>query len=612
MMTGSMMNTVTPEKDEQQCLFGPLPTGQQEVASTGGDGMPPSPASTTGRLFFPTNREDILLQLSSLVISRDFPPGLTVVPVQDDALAFLPDGLRTSEISLLHGEQVGRFPVLVELREATRGERVVFGISEVAALCFRSQADVDDFRFRPVDEVNTEEVTCRVDPQIFDLPGAARFRHGPQESPELQDRGRFSDRIAGGVGSLFELGTTWPVCWRDIADLLCRAPAAASDQEITLARALSLGRASSLDGAQAHSVLQAFVAHAAGESASSIVERVHANLVSGTEDAGQLRRAERWFAMANAVLQNRARLDGELLSDEGSVPLRAALLAAVVDDVHALVPFVHAPRPAGQRVIVAAAFLIGLRTGVTDMPWTMKRSRLNILSSLIVALQGAASEEREIVGLKFQVEPDETPAGVVLRLLWNDQDIAGWQPFEAAGPSAQEQAPDNVSSATDPQSVLPPDAGSRAKGMISADSVAAESGATNCIPGPDGRLIELLNLEPPRKRGVTMRCNLSETDRLRKPKEILESACTEGLLWRVGVNPEGAAALYADLPDWPDESMLNELGETLQHALDLYLVKKKKSRSTAASTRRLKGDAGRSEAATVQSTTASELEANDG
>jgi hypothetical protein len=108
-----------------------------------------------------------------------------------------------------------------------------------------------------------------------------------------------------------------------------------------------------------------------------------------------------------------------------------------------------------------------------------------------------------------------------------------------------------------------------------------------------------------------MRCILFETDRLRKPKEILESACTEGLLWRVGVSPEGTAGLYADLPDWPDESVLEELSGTLQPALDLYLMTKK-PRAAAASARRAKAGARRSGAAKVQSPPATRPEPNDG
>lgn len=573
------------EEPQQQFTFEPSPPRPGNDASTNADDKPASSARGANRLFFPTNREDILLQLSSLAISRDFPNGLTAVPVQDDALALLPDGLRTDEITLLQGGRAGRFPVLVELREWVHGERIALGINEVGALCFRSQSDADDFRFRPVDELNTEEMTCRVDPALFDLPGAARFRNRPQESPELEERGRFSDRIAGGVCTVLELGAIQPTCWHDIAELLCRSRDAAPSNEVTLTRALASGFSPASNGGQADAVLRAFIAHVASDSSSSLVGQVHAHLTDGSEDGGQLRKAERWLDMARAVLQNRARMDEELLSDEGSIALRAALLASVVDDVRALIPFMHASRPAGRKVIVTAAFLIGLRTGVTDMPWAMKRARLDILSPLIVAIQGAVPEARESVGRAFEIDPDETPVGVVLRLLWNDHEVASWQPAEAEARLPRQCGGGDASPFPEPQPAMQADATGSAGATISHDSTAPENTASNSIRGFDGRLIELLLSEPPRQSGVTLRCALSDTDRLRKPKEILEAACTRGLLWRVGVNAEGVAALYADLPKWPDDSLLAELNGALEQALDAYLVKKKTRAADAAARR---------------------------
>jgi len=587
LMTKSFMNDpVAPRMGEPQQQFTLELSGRQgEEALTNADVTPTSPAGTASRLFFPTNREDILLQLSSLAISRGFPAGQTFVPVQDDALALLPDGLRTDEITLLQGGQAGRFPILVELRESVRGVRVAFGINEVAALWFRSQADADDFRFRPVDELNTEETTCHVDRQLFDLPGSPRFRHGSEASRELQDRGHFSDRIAGGVCSVLELGAIQPVCWHYIAELLCRPLAATPSHEVTLAGALASGSMPASEGGQADIVLRAFIAHGAGDSASSLVARVHANLTGGTDDESRIRKAERWFSTANAVLRNQARLDGELLSDEGSVALRAALLASVVDDVRGLIPFMQASRPAGWRVIVTAAFLIGLRTGVIDMPWTMKRTRLNILSPLIVALRGAIPEAWESVRRAFQLEPDETPAGPVLHLLWGDEEVACWQPFQAEASVRQEGSEREADPAMELQPALPSDEAGSTGASVSSDSAVPGGGAPNCVRELDGRPIELLWPEPPRQRGVTLRCVLPEGDRLRKPKEILEIACTGGLLWRAGTGAEGTEALYADLLEWPGDSLLEEMSGTLARALDAYLVKKK-TRAASSSTRR--------------------------
>jgi hypothetical protein len=135
------------------------------------------------------------------------------------------------------------------------------------------------------------------------------------------------------------------------------------------------------------------------------------------------------------------------------------------------------------------------------------------------------------------------------------------------------------------QPALQADEADSTKASVSTNGVAPESGAPGCIRSLDGRSIELLRPEPPRQRGVTMRCILSGEERLRKPKEILEIACTEGLLWRAGANAEGTEALYADLPESPDDILLEELSGTLARALDAYLLKKK-SRAAATSKRR--------------------------
>jgi hypothetical protein len=373
--------------------------------------------------------------------------------------------------------------------------------------------------------------------------------------------------------------------------LICHSGEVGPLHEITLQGAFALEPASALNLGQADAVLQAFITHAAGGGGRELVGKVHANLASGTADAGKIRTADRWATMANAVIQNRASLGGDLLSDQGSVALRAALLASVADDVRALIPFIHAPRPAGRRVIVAAAFLIGLRTGVTDMPWAVKRAHLTTLSPLIVALREAVPEERQRVGREFQIEPDETPVGVVLRLLWNDQEVACWKSCEIEG-SDRKAIVEHERSGGDGNfitNLVPqPSKADSAGASISSDNATPENEKQNCIRSHGGRLIELFRPEPPQQRGVTMRCALSETDRLRKPKEILEAACSGGLLWRVGVSSEATAALYADLPDWPDDSMLGELSRTLEHALGVYLVKKK-SRAAASPRQRKAG-----------------------
>jgi hypothetical protein len=190
------------------------------------------------------------------------------------------------------------------------------------------------------------------------------------------------------------------------------------------------------------------------------------------------------------------------------------------------------------------------------MPWAMKRAHLGILSPVLVQLQELRDGARDAVGKAFQIEPEELPAGVRLHLVFNSQEVACWEPGNAAGSAYGSEV-------ADPSSVA------------SSDQAAAQVGNLNVIASYEGRSIELRSVASPHGKGVSVMCPLLATDRLRKPTEILQRACSEGLLWRVGVRPDGTAALYADLPERPDELALGELTRTLEYALGMYLVKER-------------------------------------
>ncbi len=111
----------------------------------------------SARLFFPCNREDALLLLGSLCISEFFPIQSIQLPVQTEGLAIISSGLRGSESQLLAAGRSERFPVLVEVKSEVVGRLPrVIGYEDIIGLKFQTQAQADDFRFRPVDEFDTE------------------------------------------------------------------------------------------------------------------------------------------------------------------------------------------------------------------------------------------------------------------------------------------------------------------------------------------------------------------------------------------------------------------------------------------------------------------------
>lgn len=551
------------------------------------------PAGRKGRLFYPTNREDILLQLSSLAISADFPPGLTAAPVKEDGLVFLEDGLRTDEVPVLQSGRKGRFPVLIELAPSAASVSGVFGLHQINALYFRDKDEAEEFRFRPVDELDTQVLDCRIEPSLFDLRGSARFQNGASVALPRESRGYFADRIAGGVCSVLEFGKLAPDCWHEIADFLCGGPVVPS-AGLTLALAFAAGCSLRPEAGHAAAVVRAFIANDAGDSPGTLIENIYSNLAGAVADDAELRVAERWMSVANDLINNRMRLETELLSDEGMVSLRAALLAAVVDDVRMLVPFLNNPEPVGRKVLIAAAFLIGSRYGVMAMSWKAKSRWLCVLSPMIVALREASAGAWEDMPQAFHLEPDETASELIFRLFWSEHELVSWNLDDSQPRPAQDVAGSDVGSVSDVPLTSCSDTSGEFHTSDETEMKSAESASLKCIHDADGRAVDVLFENNGLFSGATLRYALSGPERLRRPKEVLEISSTAGLLWRAGAGAGGLEALYADLPHWPDDALQGELLCSLSTAIGAYVLKRK-LRTSAGSGLNKKAKAGKSE-----------------
>jgi hypothetical protein len=271
-----------------------------------------------------------------------------------------------------------------------------------------------------------------------------------------------------------------------------------------------------------------------------------------------------------------------MLSDGGSIPLRAAILAVVVDDVGQLVPFLHGERPAGHTVIAAAAALLGLRTGLRNLSWRTKAPHLDLLSKLLVALHEEDIGDRVKAMYKFEMEPEETSGGAEFVLWWRNQELARW-----ANCSGN---PDDTTHVPSPLPEQVPEAS-----ITSTDVPAVESSDSSpwFIEAPDGRRIEVIRSSD--APGIlTLRAVLAEADKLRKAKEIFEAACRSGVCWRVGMGTDGTNALYLDVLGTTDARVVREAAGTLAGALAAYIVPPKAARKkkVAISSREKKGIAG--------------------
>lgn len=550
--TGRARNSSAPAHEQLSLDVVPVAEIDQESDSvhltTSADEKP------VHRVFVPSNRERLLRQLSALVLAPNFPP-LAGIPVDASHHAILVgDGLRQKEIDILADGRPQRFPVLAELRGAAASNAAgIYGIGDVLALHFRAEDEASNFRFRPVDEFDTDFIPCLVGPSLFGLDGGARFSdHAPGTSALEARKAATADRIAGAVCCLLELAEIEPECRDDVAGLLSRRSGAPWMKAVAQGADAEYG-----SGGAVAAIVRAFIEHD-GDSPSHLVQALGQHLAE-LSDPEVARAVPRWLEMADAILANRMVLDGEILSDNRSIALRAAILGVVVDDVKNLVAFLHAERPAGMQVVVAAAFLVGLKTGVADLPWKAKLPHLELLSPLLVALLDVDATVLKPALDAFAIEPDESTSPLELALYWRDRQVLRW----IAPPSADNapMPPDDASSSID-------EAASAAEESLLGRNQWERDGT---VDGPDGRIIDVM--APSTVGGMTtLRHLLNETDRLRKPKEIMEAACTAAVGWRVGVNGEGVAALYLDIPGIPSDTLMGAMRLTLAEALSLYLV----------------------------------------
>jgi hypothetical protein len=496
------------------------------------------------RMFVPTNRELIIEQLAGMVLETSLAQyGASGVPF------VVMDGVSRAEIEQLAHGRPQRFPVLVEVRsDAARLAAGAFGVSDIVGLRFRNQAEADAFRHRPFDELDTDYFPCKAEPGLFDIdppvrPDAVR-ESGLSEADRPVD---VADRVAGAICCLLALGAAEPSCWMAISDLLCGHAARTQQSGFGLRTALSLRQGPA--AAVGEFVVGAFMEHERGSSG-MLIERLGQRLMQSPSDPAMWSTVSRWLETARAVLGNRTVMNGDILSDSGSIPLRAAILAAMVDDVDNLASFLHAERPAGRMVASAAALLLGLRSGVRSLSWRRKQPHLRMLSSLLVALHDARADEQAGALEAFELEPEERPSGVEFVLRWRGLTLARWTEHE------------NES--------VPPVASSDLPSIV----------ATVC-----GKQIEVIGATG-EGRTTALRVSLAEGDRLRKPRDILEAACSPGIFWHVGMSADGTNILCADVPGPPDQAVLNVAASALPEALAKYLVPAKRSKKNASTTRR--------------------------
>ncbi len=526
--------------------------------------LPADRLTASHRRFFPCNREDALLLLGGLCISHWFPESTVRLPVDDSGVVVVPDGLRGEEGLLVCGTQSERFPLLIEIvGDPDPALPRIIRIVDVLRLVFRTQDEADAFRFRPVEEFDPVDLAWSVEPALFGLPGAPRFRLRDPDGSALET-GRLVDRVVAAVFTLLAVGNQHETCRPSIRGFV----SGSSPEEVqpspdlkTLLRHLSQGVPR--PAAQLVDAVLAAFAGAESQAPRTIIEsmgRAFDALMKPEDRAGEV--AGRWLDVARDVARSRFELNGDLLSDEKSILLRAALLGAFADDDRAVLAFLQGEKPAGLRVATTGSFLVGLKVGVIGDSWGRKRYSVDKLSAATAAFLRAWPDVASDSAPLLHVDERRGDSEIVNRFLVGDVALAEWtSPLELD---------------LDEKAWL---------GELSLAGYAVlGSGATprswQVRMPSTGRTLEIMQAEagsPPRKFPV-LRFRFADGEKLKKAKEIATSFESGGRLWAAHQDPASGWFLSCELPSLPVGDDMRLVADTLEAAVQLCVAPAKAPR----------------------------------
>lgn len=550
---------------------GAAPVGPDQVSLFGAD-APPIDEGTHQpdvgrRVFFPANREDALILLGGLCLSSDVPDLDTRVPLANGYPAMLRDGLRSSEALLLCDGRQERFPVLAEIDVGVMtGDQRAIGFDQIVRLVFRNQDEADDFRYRPVDEFDPGKMEYRVEPGCFDLAGPPRFEIKRGLSGAGLSHGHLADRLTGALYSLVQLGESRSDCRHAVFEFL--AGSVRSEGAVPTYAAVCEAlrdRADQANLGQLRAVVQAFI-DVDTPSPSELIERVAERLstVLAGDERGQDTVA-RWVTIARDVARSRIALDGDLLADDKSVLLRGALLALMPEGVDDVVTYLDAEKPAGVKVVAFATFLIGLKVGALNTPWSSKATRARSLGALCRRLfLSFASGEAGEFGNVITTHLDKAVEEAVLEIKVGEDCLASW-----SVPSIRETDPieDQWLDALLPQGY-----------KVVRRCFGERSWVINDALGSS---LEIKLGEVAGRSFPMFRYRLNHGKKLRKVSEIAAAFSTGGRLWSPRKDADGILSLCCELHALPDRKDFDWVFATLEIAKGLCIAPAKPARKRA-------------------------------
>jgi hypothetical protein len=517
----------------------------------------------SARLFFPCNREDALLLLGSLCISEFFPVNSINLAVQPEGIALLSCGLRRSEAELLLAGRPERFPILVEIEPnaASRTPRTV-GHGDIIGLTFRTQSEADDFRFRPVDEFDTEAFRCRVEENIFDQEGGPRFSIRDPLDGSKVNIGSIADRLSAGVNCLLALGNAKPICRSEIATFLDGAlHAQLSSEEISFMAACEILLEGNTEVPRSKHQSAIVAAFASDESTgpSYLINEV---LKQYSYFAGQGSEAPKqisaWADIARDVIKGRIALNGDHLSDDKSVILRAALLGVVIDRIDALSTFLDAEKPSGPKVTTEAAFLVGLKRGLINTSWKQKESLLSLLCALTRIMVSTLVNQSLDLKKIFSISKNETDTTSTTIISTDGVTMAEWTETKVVICDSLSLEWRKELNNLDYEIDAPGRARYSWKVRLSPEQVVE---VTRCVSGDF--IFPML------------RYYFAEDKKVRKKKELDEIFRKREMFWYPATDEAGLFCLSCDLPWMPHKHSIDLIAIKLTEAVEVCIIPKK-------------------------------------
>ncbi|WP_179062181.1 hypothetical protein [Pseudomonas taiwanensis] len=544
---------------EKPMPFGPDDGGRQatemveESTKVGG--------ASGARLFFPCNREDALILLGGLCISEFFPVPDVKLAIQEAGIALLEGGLRSEEEVLLHSGRTEKFPVLIEVFPVVALMRPrILEHKDVIKLWFRTSSEADEFKFRPVDEFDTETYSCEVDAALFGWAGEPRFL--VRSAASFQRVGLIADRFAAGVGSVLSLGNARPDCRAAITEFLgssCKKGASSGFDFVTAFRVALEQREIDLNCQEA--IVSAFLG-ADDPSPRHLLSRVAAGFASSVKGGHEEEGDRKWLEVADAVIRNRIALTGDWLSDEKSILLRGTLLALIVDNVQALDVFLDAEKPAGVRVSTIAAFFVGLKQGVISTSWKVKKVNARQISLVAAMIAKASVDPSRDMGGLFSVSEFLVNASWVTSIIASGESLVEWMEEVGEGKYGYIQ-----------------------KWISGFDSSEFEVLGGGRIPGSflvklgSEHLVEISSYHSVDPEIHSIRFYLDERQKLRKVKDLESIRAGGSRLWYPGFDETGSRFLFCDIYSLPDIKGVNAIMRMLPGALEFYALPRKTPRS---------------------------------